>query len=85
MSNILLSEDKILKEAGKWRDTHGDELMTFECHNILIAKAQLKAVMEWGNGECLEHPYRSRDKGEAYNRKKHRCPECWQSLLKEIE
>uniref|UniRef100_A0A6M3INN8 Uncharacterized protein n=1 Tax=viral metagenome TaxID=1070528 RepID=A0A6M3INN8_9ZZZZ len=55
----------------------------------LIAKAQhekdLKDLIEWGNEECFEHPYSSRAKGEAYNRKRHRCPECWESLKRLVE
>ena len=45
----------------------------------------IKDVYEWGNEECFEHPYSSRTKGEGYNRKRHRCPECWQSLKQLVE
>ena len=60
---------------------------TDEVHAELevVAEAQLKKVMEWGNEDCEEHPYTSRSKGEAYNRKHHRCPECWQGLLEEVK
>jgi len=40
----------------------------------------IKDFVEWGNEECFEHPYSSKAKGEAYNRKRHRCPECWVTL-----
>ncbi len=50
----------------------------------VIAKAQhqqdIEDFIEWGEEECFDHPYSSRAKGEAYNRKRHRCPECWQAL-----
>lgn len=44
-----------------------------------------KDFIEWGNEECFEHPYSSRAKGEAYNRKRHRCPECFESLKQLME
>lgn len=50
---------------------------------ILRTRSQaFREVMEWGNEECYEHPYTSHLKGEEYNRKRHRCPECWQAQLK---
>ena len=50
-----------------------------------VTKAQLKRVVEWGDEDCEEHPYTSRSKGEAYNRKRHRCPQCRQVLLDEVK
>ena len=50
----------------------------------IIRNAQLKKVVKWGEGECFSHPYTSKLKVEEYNRKRHRCPECWQSLLEEV-
>ena len=51
-----------------------------------IAQAALeygvRQVMKWGDKKCDEHPYRSTLRSEEYNRKRHRCPECWQSLNK---
>ena len=49
----------------------------------LFARAQLKKVVAWGEEECFEHPYESELPEEEYNRKRHRCPECLQSLKKE--
>ncbi len=50
---------------------------------ILRTRSQaFREVVEWGNEECYEHPYTSHLKGEEYNRKRHRCPECWQAQLK---
>lgn len=46
-------------------------------------KAGIREVVEWGNVECYEHPYDSDVPGEEYNRKHHRCLECWQAKLKE--
>ncbi len=51
--------------------------------NRAIIQAQLKQVVEWGNEECFEHPYDSELPEEEYNRKRHRCPACWQTLKKE--
>lgn len=51
----------------------------------LLFKAQLKKIGEWGEEECFEHPYKSNDPKEEYNRKRHRCPECWQSLQEEVK
>lgn len=45
----------------------------------------LRKVVDWGESECFEHPYNSDLPEEEYNRKRHRCIECWQSLLKETE
>ncbi len=50
-----------------------------------VAKAQLKKVVEWLHEECFDHPYESELPSEEYNRKRYRCFECWQALLKEIE
>jgi len=49
-----------------------------------VARAQhqqdLKDFVEWGEKDCDEHPYSSRLKSEEFNRKRHRCFECWESL-----
>jgi len=45
----------------------------------------IKQIVEWGDEDCFKHPYSSRAKGEAYNRKHHRCPECWQGLKGMVE
>ena len=42
--------------------------------------AEREGIFKWGNEECFEHPYSSRAKGEQFNRKHHRCPDCWQTL-----
>ncbi len=62
-------------------------LETGEVGNLCkaIKKAQLKKVGDWGNEECFDHPFKSRLKSEEYNRKRHRCPECWQILLEETK
>ena len=69
------------------------DVLTYDCaeefdlalDNIKAGtKAQAKKIYEWGDEDCEKHPYTSRSKGEAYNRKRHRCPECWQELLKEL-
>ena len=51
------------------------------CHDV--ARAQLRRIMEWGKAECFEHPYDSDLPEEEYNRKRNRCPECWETLEKE--
>ena len=48
--------------------------MAFEdmCH------AQLKKVVEWGDEECGEHSHRM-------TLSRRMCPECWQTLLEEVQ
>ena len=75
---MLLTDEEITK-AFNHGVRHGDGTYPPEA----IAKAQLKKVVEWGEEECFEHPYKSNIKSEEYNRKRHRCFECWQSLLEE--
>ena len=76
MSQIVLTKEEIEKlNAGAHRP-----LSCIGCD--IIAKAQVKKVGEWGNEECFEHPYNSDLPEEEYNRKRHRCSECWQALLK---
>ena len=77
---MLLTDDEISRALR-------DEGYTDEVHAELgvIAKKQLKEMVDWGEEECFEHPYTSKLKSEEYNRKRHRCPKCWQSLLEEIE
>lgn len=45
------------------------------------AEVQLKKVVEWGSGICLEH--HSATKIPPVERR--RCLDCWQALLKEVE
>lgn len=59
----------------------------FECDSCsggcpLVAKAQLKKVVEWGDGHCslLEHG----DNAKWPIPRKH-CLECWQVLLEEVK
>ena len=78
---VLLNDEEIQQEIGGSLEV----FMGIE-HNLpKILKAQLKKVVEWGDEECFKHPFTSDLKEEEYNRKRHRCPECWQSLLKELE
>ncbi len=56
-----------------------------DIYEVVAQAAQLDGasqVREWGDEKCDEHPYRSTLRSEEYNRKRHRCPECWQSLNK---
>ena len=48
----------------------------------VVAKAQLKKVVEWGDGHCslLEHG----DNAKWPIPRKH-CLECWQVLLEEVK
>ena len=77
---ILLSDEEITQIINKEHNLRG-----VRDSDRAIAKEQLKQVVEWGNEDCHEHSYRSKLKREEYNRKRHRCFECWQDLLKEIE
>ena len=47
-------------------------------HAELVAKAQLKKVVEWGNEPCKDRTHN----GEMPRRW---CWSCWQALLKETE
>ena len=80
MSQIVLTKEEREKlNAGAHR-----QLSCIGCD--IIAKEAVKKVGEWGNEECFEHPYNnSNQPEEEYNRKRHRCPKCWQTLLKAIE
>ena len=87
---MLLLTDSEIKEATRERlaDLQIEGKGIFE--QIIpdqrkVTKAQLKKVVEWGDEECFKHPFPSDLMEEEYNRKRHRCPECSQSLLKEIE
>ena len=44
------------------------------------ANATREDVYKWGNEECFEHPYTSDEPDEEFNRKRHRCPECWEEF-----
>ena len=95
---MLLTDEEILRIQNKYteesraicggafaRDEKTELAFALSSIPQRVAEAQLKKVYEWGNEDCFDHPYRSRIKSEEYNRKKHRCPECWQSLLEEIK
>lgn len=70
-------------EAGKewFVKRHGGKSYNRFQAEALLNKA-LKCVGRWGNEDCFEHPYTSELPSEEFNRKRHRCPECWESLLK---
>ena len=65
---------------------HWDECIEDGQKEIYLVKADqiiplVRAdIAKWGNEECFEHPYNSKLKHEEYNRKRHRCPECWKSI-----
>ncbi|KKL57200.1 hypothetical protein LCGC14_2237790 [marine sediment metagenome] len=61
---------------------HGDRLV--ETHDMVIAKAQLKQVVEWGDEPCPHSKVPCSD-GVPYGDRKHGCSECWQALKKEVE
>ena len=47
----------------------------------VVAKAQLKNVVDWGNEPCIEHKH-----GRRIDTVPRRfCSECWQALLEEIK
>ena len=81
---MLLKDEEILGllKTGEW-------LAGFHNHKVyrgsVIAKAQLKKVVEWCDAPCLEHPKTDDSYGKPYTNCHSDCPECWQSLLKEIE
>lgn len=45
-----------------------------------VAKAQLKKMVEWGDGDC-EHL----ESRMEYTRPRRACKKCWQALLRECE
>ena len=45
------------------------------------AKAQLKKMVEWGEGNCLDHPFR----GGIVQLQRKECTLCWQALLEETK
>ncbi len=46
----------------------------------LVAKAQLKKVVEWGNDFCMDNSHY----GKREHNRKGLCLMCWQALLEEI-
>ena len=70
--SILLNDDELF---ALHQDIHLDR-----AHLVpAVAKAQLKAVVEWGEKLCEEHP------GEYGVQSKHYCGICWEALLEEVE
>jgi len=55
------------------------DLITQLTKAIPIVVEEIKMELE---EECFEHPYDSDLPTEEYNRKRHRCPECWQTFFK---
>jgi len=84
---ILLSDEEI-EVVKKYANNPPvvDGMLTFHIYDEqrAIAKAQLKKVGEWGDGDCNEHPYAAYPTGTRFLQRKD-CPDCWQSLLKETE
>ena len=78
---ILLSDKEIIKLViSPALDPSG---YSAKEHDKVVAQAQLKNVVKWGDEDCFQHPYESDLPEEEYNRKRHRCPDCWQSLKEE--
>lgn len=84
---ILLTDEEIRVEIAKLPPT---DLYTPSAYkessiawNEFIVKAQLKKVVEWGNGDCDCGLERNFDIKRSVHR--HLCPKCWQALLKEAE
>ena len=79
---VLLSDEKIALLF----ETQGHSGLLAQS----VAKEQLKQVAEWGNEPC-PHSQLPSDTSNCYQPlnltplKKRECPECWQSLLKELE
>ena len=71
---VLLSDEEIEK--------------TWRCHDAItvrdaernIAKAQLKAVYDWGNEDCNEHGFKIVEGNLIGKYRRRDCPICWQEL-----
>lgn len=77
---ILLSDEEI-RDATCWDYLSGDELILLRQSN----KAQLKAVVEWLDSDCKEHPKVSDPNGKSSFYHHEDCPQCWLALRREIE
>ncbi len=76
-----LSDDEI-------REAYENNFLFRPFHRKIARKAEqgtLRQIVEWLEEECIEHPFWSALKEEEYNRKKHRCPTCIESLKSQIK
>ena len=72
--SILLTK----KERDKlWEEYEKNDPRQEEEWGNIVAKTQLKRVVEWAEEDCLHFP--------TITMSKRQCTECWQSLLKEEE
>ncbi len=79
--SILLTDEEMQDAVGRVMADKGLSQIAKECitRDSIIAKAQLKKVVEWGSEPCYEHL--SVMGGLPVRRA--RCEICWQKLLKE--
>ena len=68
---ILVEDGELDNLYEEWEETLPIHGLSWE---IYVARVQLKRVVEWGFGYCVNHPGRLR---------KHSCYQCWQALKEE--
>jgi hypothetical protein len=88
MAKMPILRDDEIHDAGWIKGEFVDTPEGVVCNEIYnlrkILKAQLKKVVEWGNGGCYDH--KENKTHEKFGRVRRRnCDKCWQELERMVK